>query len=90
VVLSLFAGIWLAALLLVNYNPVTATTMSLDTFILEPLTDRDHVAIILFSLMLGGMVGVVTRSGGAQGIVEVLRPWRRRAGAASSSRGCPG
>jgi Na+/H+ antiporter NhaC len=81
VVLSLFAGIWLAALLLMNYNPITATTHSLDTFILEPLTDGDHVAIILFSLMLGGMVGVVTRSGGAQGIVEMLRPYatsRRR------------
>jgi Na+/H+ antiporter NhaC len=81
VILSLFAGIWLAALLLVGFNPVSATTMSLDTFILEPLTDPDHVAIVLFSLMLGGMVGVVTRSGGAQGIVEVLRPYatnRRR------------
>jgi Na+/H+ antiporter NhaC len=81
VVLSLFAGIWLAALLLVDYNPVAATTMSLDTFILEPLTDGDHVAIVLFSLMLGGMVGVITKSGGAQGIVEVLRPFattRRR------------
>jgi Na+/H+ antiporter NhaC len=74
VVLSLFAGIWLAALLLMGFNPVAATTHSLDTFILEPLTDGDHVAIVLFSLMLGGMVGVVTRSGGAQGIVEVLRP----------------
>jgi Na+/H+ antiporter NhaC len=81
VILSLFAGIWLAALLLVGFNPIGATTMSLDTFILEPLTDSDHVSIILFSLMLGGMVGVVTRSGGAQGIVEVLRPYatsRRR------------
>jgi Na+/H+ antiporter NhaC len=81
VILSLFAGIWLAALLLVGFNPVGATTMSLDSFILEPLTDSDHIAIVLFSLMLGGMVGVVSRSGGAQGIVEVLRPYattRRR------------
>jgi Na+/H+ antiporter NhaC len=81
VILSLFAGIWLAALLLVGFNPIAATTMSLDTFLLEPLTDSDHVSIILFSLMLGGMVGVVTRSGGAQGIVEMLRPYatsRRR------------
>jgi Na+/H+ antiporter NhaC len=81
VILSLFAGIWLGALLLVGFNPVTATMLSLEDFILEPLTDGDHMAIILFSLMLGGMVGVVSRSGGAQGIVEVLRPFattRRR------------
>jgi Na+/H+ antiporter NhaC len=74
VILSLFAGIWLGALLLVGFNPVSATMMSLDDFILTPVTDPDHMAIILFSLMLGGMVGVVSRSGGAQGIVEVLRP----------------
>jgi Na+/H+ antiporter NhaC len=81
VILSLFAGIWLGALLLVGYNPVSATMMSLEDFILEPLTDRDHIAIVLFSLMLGGMVGVVARSGGAQGVVKALRPWatnRRR------------
>jgi Na+/H+ antiporter NhaC len=74
VVLSLFAGIWLAALLIAQFNPVTATMMSLDQFILEPLADSDHIAIVLFSLMLGGMVGVISRSGGAQGVVEVLRP----------------
>jgi Na+/H+ antiporter NhaC len=81
VILSLFAGIWLGALFLMGYNPVGATMYSLEGLILEPLTDRDHVAIILFSLMLGGMVGVISRSGGAQGVVEALRPWattRRR------------
>lgn len=74
VILSLFAGIWLGALFLMDFNPVTATMVSLDEFILEPLTERDHVAIVLFSLMLGGMVGVVSRSGGAQGVVEALGP----------------
>jgi Na+/H+ antiporter NhaC len=81
VIISLFAGIWLGALFIVGYNPIGATMMSLEDFILEPLTDRDHVAIVLFSLMLGGMVGVVARSGGAQGVVKALRPWatsRRR------------
>jgi Na+/H+ antiporter NhaC len=81
VILSLFAGIWLGALFIVGYNPVTATMHSLEEFIVAPLTDRDHVMIVIFSLMLGGMVGVIARSGGAQGVVEALRPWatsRRR------------
>ncbi len=81
VILSLFAGIWLGALFVVGFNPLDATMTSLEDFILDPLTDRDHMAIVLFSLMLGGMVGVVARSGGAQGVVESLRPWattRRR------------
>jgi Na+/H+ antiporter NhaC len=74
VVLSLFAGIWLAALFVMDWNPVAATAHSLDEFILGALADRDHLAIVLFSLMLGGMVGVISRNGGAQGVVEALRP----------------
>jgi Na+/H+ antiporter NhaC len=81
VILSLFAGIWLGALFLVGWNPIGATMMSLEDFVVGPLTDRDHMMIVVFSLFLGGMVGVISRSGGAQGVVEVLRPWattRRR------------
>lgn len=74
VVISLFAGIWLGALILAGFNPITATMRSVDQFIVSALAKPDHVAIIVFSLMLGGMVGVVTRSGGARGMVEALRP----------------
>jgi Na+/H+ antiporter NhaC len=71
VVLSLFAGIWIGALLLAAGNPVAGTGGALD-FVLEALVDADHMAIIVFSLLLGGMVGVMARSGGTQGIVDKL------------------
>jgi len=74
VVISLFAGVWLGALFLSGYNPITATLASVDRFALEALADKDHASIIMFSLMLGGMVGVMTRSGGTRGIVEAMRP----------------
>ncbi len=73
VVISLFAGIWLGALLLSQYNPISATLMTVDRFALGALGDSDHIAIIVFSLMLGGMVGVMNRSGGTRGVVEALR-----------------
>ena len=47
----------------------------LDTFqvyVLAALIDSGHGAIILFSLMIGGMVGVISRNGGMQDIVERL------------------
>lgn len=82
VVISLFAGIWLGALFLMGMNPVTATLTSLDRFVLGALADdAGRLAIAMFSLLLGGMVGVMTRSGGTQGIVQALRPYattRRR------------
>jgi Na+/H+ antiporter NhaC len=71
VVLSLFAGVWLGALLAAGFNPVTGTIGSLD-LLLTALADADHIAIIAFSLLLGGMVGVISRSGGSQGVVEAL------------------
>lgn len=73
VVISLFAGIWLGALLLAQYNPVQATLSVVDRFAIEALNDPDHISIIVFSLLLGGMVGVMNRSGGTLGIVESLR-----------------
>lgn len=74
VVLSLFAGVWLGALILTG-NVLEATLRSVDQFALGALTESaDHVSIIVFSLLLGGMVGVMSRSGGTRGIVEALRP----------------
>lgn len=71
VVLSLFAGIWIGALFLVSFNPFAGTAQSLDILI-QALVDADHIAIIVFSLLLGGMVGVMSRGGGTQGVVDVL------------------
>ena len=50
-------------------------------FLLGALTDPDKASILLFSGLLGAMVGVISRCGGAQGIVKLLEPWattRRR------------
>lgn len=71
VILSLFAGIWIGALFLVGFNPIDGTTQSLSLLI-DALVNADHIAIIVFSLLLGGMVGVMSRSGGTQGVVDVL------------------
>jgi len=73
VVISLFAGVWLGALFIAGWDPLAATLTAVDTYVVGSLSgDPDHVAIIMFSLMLGGMVGVMSRSGGTQGIVEAM------------------
>src|SRR5690625_592119 len=51
VVISLFAGIWLGALFLSQYDPVRATLGVIDRFVIEALGDPDHLAIIVFSLL---------------------------------------
>ena len=74
VVVSLFFGVWFGALFVAGLNPLAATFRSVDTFIVPALADPDHAAILVFSALLLGMVGVMSRSGGTQGIVEALSP----------------
>jgi len=74
VVVSLFFGIWLGALLYTGFDPITATLRTIDSLVTPALVDADHAAILIFSFLLAGMVGVISRSGGTRGIVEAVRP----------------
>lgn len=43
-----------------------------DTYIIEALTESGHMAIIIFSMLIGAMVNIITRNGGMKGIVNIL------------------
>ncbi len=43
-----------------------------DTYITGSIFDSDHVTIIVFTLMIGGMVKIISANGGMQGIVNWL------------------
>ena len=75
VVISLFAGVLLGAIMLAGWNPLSGMAMTIDRFALEAVADTDHASIMIFTLLLGGMVGVLGRSGGTRGIVEAMRPF---------------
>ncbi|MCL7971326.1 MAG: Na+/H+ antiporter NhaC family protein [marine benthic group bacterium] len=74
VVTSLFLGVWLGAFFYAGLNPITGTMRAIDAFIVPVIVDYDHAAILVFSFLLGGMVGVISKSGGTRGIVEAVRP----------------
>ncbi len=72
VISSLLLGLLAGSLLLSPTEPFQALIRIPTNFLLTNLADPDHVAIILFSLMLGGMVGILAKSGGTGGIVALL------------------
>ena len=74
VVTSLFAGVWLGCLFLAGFNPLVAIFMAGNEFVRQELADFDNGAIIIFSMLLGGMVGVITRVGGTRAIVDAVSP----------------
>ena len=86
VVAALFLGVWAGATILAGWHPVAGLARAVDTYVVDALADRDHAQVVLFSLLLGGMVGIVTRSGGTAGIVERIsaRAGSRRAGQLST------
>lgn len=77
VITALFAGVWLGALAVAGFNPITGTWRLMDTFVVPTLADADHASILVFSLLLGGMVGIIARNGGTLGIVEAVAPFAR-------------
>ena len=74
VIPALLAGIWLGAWIFYG-GPAVGLLRTLDTYLVGALVDGDHISIILFSALLGGMVGVVSRSGGTRGLVDALSPY---------------
>ena len=69
---SLFIAIWLGATFLNNYNPGTGLLQAVENFVLGSVTDPRNCAILIFTLLMGGMIGLITRSGGANAIANAL------------------
>ena len=68
VLVALVLGVWLGAFILADLSPVASFTRLLDTHLVGAMADRGHASILLFSLLLGGMLGLMTQSGGAKGL----------------------
>jgi len=78
VVPALFLGIWMGAWAINDFGFIGLWTGLLDTFqvfVANALSNPDHTAIVLFSMMVGGMVGIISRNGGMQGIVNHIVKW---------------
>lgn len=72
VVTALVAGVWLGATFAFGFNPFVGLLRTADTYAVGALADADHASIAVFSLLLGGMIGVIAKSGGAMGMAEVV------------------
>ncbi|MCK5823411.1 MAG: hypothetical protein KAG95_05365 [Bacteroidales bacterium] len=43
-----------------------------DTYVIESMSDKGHLSIIVFSMLIGATVNIITRNGGMNGIVNIL------------------
>lgn len=72
VLAALWVSIWLGALIIYDWNPIAAVARSVDHYIIGAMADPDDAAMLVFIIFMGGMIGMIARSGGIQGIVEVI------------------
>lgn len=85
VLVSLFVGVWSGAFIAggMRFESFEYYFQSLwsvlDHYILGALNDADHLAVILFSILIGGMVAIISRNGGMAGVVLKLSRYARSA-----------
>jgi len=72
VVVSLFAGVWLGAVFVFDYDIAGGFLRVLDHYIINALAQPNHISIVAFSMLFGGMVGVISKNGGTAGIAQLF------------------
>jgi len=76
VITSLFLGIFLGAVIIQAYSHNLLSGIfigfmsTIDTYLLGALNDTGHLSIIVFSLLIGAMVSIISKNGGMQGVVN--------------------
>ena len=50
-----------------------------ETYVLHSLEQKEHLSIILFSMLIGGMVSIITKNGGMKGIVNIISRYAKNA-----------
>ena len=83
VVVSLFVGIWVGAFIAGGmrleslYYFVLSFLQVIEKYIIGALNDGGHLSVIIFSLLIGGMVAIISRNGGMAGVVKSLSKYAR-------------
>ncbi len=79
VIISLSVGIYAGALIYYDFNPFTAILRFADTTLLNVLVDKNHMFIIVFTLLIGGVVGIISANGGTIGLAKRITRFAKTA-----------
>jgi len=83
VLISLFIGIWAGAFIAggLRIDSFYYFFMSIfevvQKYIVKALNDTGHLSVIIFSMLIGGMVAIISRNGGMAGVVMALSKYAR-------------
>jgi len=75
VLFALFLGIWMGAFLigdLTFFGVFDSFFGALSDYIVPGVSDPDRMSIVVFSILIGGMVGIITDNGGTRGVIKAI------------------
>jgi len=75
VLVALFISIWLGAFLTGSggfTGIFSSFFQTMNVYIVPAAADSDHMSIMMFSLMIGGMIGIISANGGTRGIIDLM------------------
>jgi len=76
VILSLGIGIWLGFCILNGANPFTGLAQAVEG-VINVFSDPGDTRVLVFTLVIGGLIGTIEKSGGVRGFIHLLehRAW---------------
>lgn len=80
VLFALFLGIWMGAFLIgdLSFTGIFSSFFeALSSFIVPGVSDPDRMSIVVFSILIGGMVGIITDNGGTRGVIKAITKFVR-------------
>ncbi|EAQ77991.1 Na+/H+ antiporter NhaC family protein [Blastopirellula marina] len=77
ILISLFVGVVLGALLVRDGYPIAAGYTLVVEYLGGNLLNVDKLKAFAFTLSMGAMVGLITVTGGMRGLVERVLPWAK-------------
>ncbi|MCT4587983.1 MAG: hypothetical protein N4A71_09190 [Carboxylicivirga sp.] len=86
---SLFVGLLIGTSVIYKYSGIRffvavfkGAFAIIDTYLMQALLSHEHISIIIFSMLIGGMVTLISLNGGMKGIVNILSRYanNRRSG----------
>ncbi len=73
VVISLLLGTFVGVTIINGWNPIKGLLETFSTYIVgRSLADAWNVGVILFCLAIGGMIGIISKTGGTKAIADAL------------------
>ncbi len=84
VIFSLVSGVFIGSAIMGFYAEgfvgiFTGFFKIIDTYIINALYDSGHLSVVVFSIIIGGIVAIISKNGGMQGIVNSISKFANNA-----------